>query len=482
MKIFESVAKLKLAKLTAGQLCSTKSYYATTDSDTSGAATYKILTSAQYGGTPDEYGDHTLANGNIAKLVHDGTVNVKQLGVNQSTSDAKDCIESQLNTDINKIVFDEGTYAFTTLTLTDSFAIVGAGRDKTTFTFSGTQSEDSITHSFGCNGGTSPALSDTIILEGFTCDFAGATSGIGLYVSKKVYARDVFCKNADVDGIYFRSVDQNLEAPYFCYFESVWSKSNGRSGLRITENCNQNYFVNCQFDSNADHGVHEIIILNGQPAALYGNKFESGQTSYNGKHGIYWESGSEHMAINVYQEQNSQDDGGNPKTGAYKNLKFGTSVTRSLVALGSQGTDTDIQDAIGLNTVVSNRVIQGNQQFTPFDSVSFGYENQGSGKSITFEGAAGCTHEQIYREATSNIFRTAYDGTNSAPLNQYLIEYWNGSAWEAVIEMRQNGYLGFHNSAPIAKPTITGAKGGNVALASLLTELANYGLVTDSTT
>lgn len=42
--------------------------------------------------------------------------------------------------------------------------------------------------------------------------------------------------------------------------------------------------------------------------------------------------------------------------------------------------------------------------------------------------------------------------------------------------------LGFYGTAPIAKPTIVGAKGGNVALANLLTELANLGLLIDLTT
>lgn len=42
--------------------------------------------------------------------------------------------------------------------------------------------------------------------------------------------------------------------------------------------------------------------------------------------------------------------------------------------------------------------------------------------------------------------------------------------------------LAFHGSAAISKPTITGSKGGNAALGNLLTQLANYGLITDSTT
>lgn len=41
--------------------------------------------------------------------------------------------------------------------------------------------------------------------------------------------------------------------------------------------------------------------------------------------------------------------------------------------------------------------------------------------------------------------------------------------------------VGFNNTNPIAKPTVTGSRGGNAALASLLTALANYGLITDST-
>lgn len=41
---------------------------------------------------------------------------------------------------------------------------------------------------------------------------------------------------------------------------------------------------------------------------------------------------------------------------------------------------------------------------------------------------------------------------------------------------------GFLGAAPVARPNITGSRGGNAALASLLTGLANLGLVTDSTT
>ena len=42
--------------------------------------------------------------------------------------------------------------------------------------------------------------------------------------------------------------------------------------------------------------------------------------------------------------------------------------------------------------------------------------------------------------------------------------------------------LGFYGATPAAKPTITGSKGANAALTSLLSALATLGLVTDSTT
>lgn len=44
----------------------------------------------------------------------------------------------------------------------------------------------------------------------------------------------------------------------------------------------------------------------------------------------------------------------------------------------------------------------------------------------------------------------------------------------------QAAKLGFFNTAPVVKPTVTGSRGANAALASLLTALAGLGLVTDS--
>ena len=92
MKIFNSVSDLQAASLTAGQLTSTKGY--TTAGD-GGGATYLIKTAVDYAGTPDEYGDHSLANGNVAVLQTEGSVNVKQFGaVGDGVADDTAAIEA----------------------------------------------------------------------------------------------------------------------------------------------------------------------------------------------------------------------------------------------------------------------------------------------------------------------------------------------------------------------------------------------------
>jgi hypothetical protein len=50
-------------------------------------------------------------------------------------------------------------------------------------------------------------------------------------------------------------------------------------------------------------------------------------------------------------------------------------------------------------------------------------------------------------------------------------------------QVSRQGGCGFYGaSAPTARPSVTGSRGGNAALASLLTQLAACGLITDSTT
>jgi hypothetical protein len=78
MKTFDTVAKLKLAKLKDGQFVETGGYYAKGDA---GAARYLIVTPQSF----DGYGDHELANGNVAVLQASTQVTIEHYGAQQNT-------------------------------------------------------------------------------------------------------------------------------------------------------------------------------------------------------------------------------------------------------------------------------------------------------------------------------------------------------------------------------------------------------------
>jgi len=48
-------------------------------------------------------------------------------------------------------------------------------------------------------------------------------------------------------------------------------------------------------------------------------------------------------------------------------------------------------------------------------------------------------------------------------------------------DLAVTGKSGFYGTSPVSKPTVTGSRAGNAALASFLTALASEGLITDST-
>jgi len=107
MKTFDTVAKLKLAKLKEGQFVETGGYYAKGDA---GAARYLIVIPR----SSDGYGDHELANGNIAVLQVVTEANVKQFGAKgDDTHDDEGSINAAAKSGADSVFIPAGRYKTT---------------------------------------------------------------------------------------------------------------------------------------------------------------------------------------------------------------------------------------------------------------------------------------------------------------------------------------------------------------------------------
>ena len=92
--------------------------------------------------------------------------------------------------------------------------------------------------------------------------------------------------------------------------------------------------------------------------------------------------------------------------------------------------------------------------------------------------------QRIHFDAVNTSYINQPEGTAFG--NTYISYASATSRWGLVVDgstmiAASSTTLGFFGSTPTAKPTVTGSRGGNAALQSLLTALANYGLITDST-
>jgi hypothetical protein len=88
----------------------------------------------------------------------------------------------------------------------------------------------------------------------------------------------------------------------------------------------------------------------------------------------------------------------------------------------------------------------------------------------------------------SDLTLTAYDDSGSSIGNVLALTRSNRNV-RIVVDLEIDGALnhdgttlGVFNTAPATKQTVTGSRGGNAALASLLTALNTYGVITDSST
>ncbi len=180
--------------------------------------------------------------------------------------------------------------------------------------------------------------------------------------------------------------------------------------------------------------------------------------------------------------------------GGQSTLKTGASGTIALVVQGASSQVADLQDWNDVNGNVNARVMaNGSSAFKPRDAVTnaittalqlghnssgtpaagFGSQIQGLLKSSTTEDRSACE--------LSWEWVTATDASRKARVKLSVYD----TAVRECIRAEADGsnpMLGVLGAAAVTRQTVTGSRGGNAALASFLTAMANFGWITDSTT
>jgi hypothetical protein len=94
------------------------------------------------------------------------------------------------------------------------------------------------------------------------------------------------------------------------------------------------------------------------------------------------------------------------------------------------------------------------------------------------------THNQGVSNRASHV-QVGFSGINGGQTDLATLDFTQQSnimKWDNGGGNQANVKLGFYGATAVVKPTITGSRGGNAALASLLTQLATLGLIVDNTT
>lgn len=185
-----------------------------------------------------------------------------------------------------------------------------------------------------------------------------------------------------------------------------------------------------------------------------------------------------------------QDGGTGTATGFYRGLAITTNSHWAQVQPATNGGSTDLLwQRSTLNADPSgNRFNETFEEAT--DRIQFSYATTASG-APSFDVYMRCyagTSAAMDFPALAPTFRQGWSMQNRAETG-YKLTWVIGTDRHHIkdfaatfthMTFKSDGSVGFFGAGGVTRPTVTGSRGGNAALASLLTALSQLGLITDS--
>ncbi len=368
-KIFDSVSSMTSSTspdLVLGASLSTQSFYAgwaATIMGPVGGANYVIVTKAEHDtvrgtSTVDELGDHTLTTGDVALLIINNKVNVRQFGaVGKATTDDNPSIQAAV--DVLKSFVQTYDYAETgNLTHSDSHEGIGG----TVFFPKGVYAIDteillqSSTDNWSITFEGEETHASVVMVRGT------GTNGFNIVGTGGDGMRSVAFRNikirGDQNGGAWPSLSGDAIRLDHCgkqiAFERVWIDHMGGHGINIDDVCNMITLKDCRI-SYCDQGIRAIN--NAEQMWLYGNSIRFCTTAvfiggFNNILNIY--GGDVHgntTGINVFSGANAEN----------------TSITIDGVYLESNEKDILVGggSGAGTNDRPRNVIIRGNSITAP---------------------------------------------------------------------------------------------------------------------
>lgn len=305
----------------------------------------------------DSSGGSSYPTRSMGTKVEEIQISVVDFGADPTgVGDSTAAFNAAIDYGARRIRIPKGTYKVTNLTVDKNVELIGDGRTQSIINVTGSGS----IHGMKITGDSVLGASNALRLVGFQLNYTGAGQTVasgrnncwsGLYIQRKVIMDEVYVNGFTNDGIYFAPSDATEgttsspgtigKAVFFSDLRNVWSKNNGRDGIRVRMGANANNFYNCDFSNNGVSvatgvGFHHLTDgsdSNGDTGSTYGNVIVGGQASYNASYGYYFESGTNIQMWGCYAERNGWNNGVNYTNTQY-DFYVGDNCLRSWINIG----------------------------------------------------------------------------------------------------------------------------------------------------